>query len=104
MENISFKDLPSFVRTTDINDFVIRDIDRTSRASDVIINTFDSFEQDVLDALSPMLPPIYTVGPLQLLVDQIPNGNLKNIGSNLWEDILSALNGLIQKNQTLWCI
>uniref|UniRef100_A0A6N2L244 Glycosyltransferase N-terminal domain-containing protein n=1 Tax=Salix viminalis TaxID=40686 RepID=A0A6N2L244_SALVM len=87
MENISLKDLPSFViRTTDINDFVIRDIDRTSRASAVIINTFDSFEQDVLDALSPMLPPIYTVGPLQLLVDQIPNGNLKNIGSNLWEE------------------
>uniref|UniRef100_A0A6N2MXX4 anthocyanidin 3-O-glucosyltransferase n=1 Tax=Salix viminalis TaxID=40686 RepID=A0A6N2MXX4_SALVM len=85
MENISLKDLPSFViRTTDINDFVIRDIDRTSRASAVIINTFDSFEQDVLDALSPMLPPIYTVGSNAVI--QIPNGNLKNIGSNLWEE------------------
>ena len=90
MKNIRFRDLPSFVRTTDINDFMlhflIREIDRTSRASAVIINTFDSFEQDVLDALSPIFPPIYTLGPLQLLVDQIPNGNLKNIGSNLWKD------------------
>jgi hypothetical protein len=90
MKNIRLRDLPSFVRTTDINDFMlhflIREIDRTSRASAVIINTFDSFEQDVLDALSPMFPPIYTLGPLQLLVDQIPNGNLKNIGSNLWKD------------------
>jgi hypothetical protein len=66
--------------------FVKREIDRTSRASAVILNTFDSFEQDVLDALSPMFPPIYTVGPLQLLVDQIPNGDLKNIGSNLWKE------------------
>ena len=90
MKNIRLRDLPSFVRTTDINDFMlhflIREIDRTSRASAVIINTFDSFEQDVLDALSPMFPPIYTLGPLQLLVHQIPNGNLKNIGSNLWKD------------------
>ncbi|XP_073261725.1 7-deoxyloganetin glucosyltransferase-like [Populus alba] len=90
MKNIRLRDLPSFVRTTDINDsmlhFAIREIDRTSRASAVIINTFDSFEQDVLDALSPMFPPIYTLGPLQLHVDQIPNGNLKNIGSNLWKD------------------
>jgi hypothetical protein len=90
MKNIRLRDLPSFVRSTDINDFMlhflIREIDRTSRASAVIINTFDSFEQDVLDALSPMFPPIYTLGPLQLLVDQIPNGNLKNIGSNLWKD------------------
>jgi hypothetical protein len=90
MKNIRLRDLPSFVRTTDINDFMlhfpIREIDRTSRASAVIINTFDSFEQDVLNALSPMFPPIYTLGPLQLLVDQIPNGNLKNIGSNLWKD------------------
>jgi hypothetical protein len=82
MKNIRLRDLPSFVRSTDINDFMlhflIREIDRTSRASAVIINTFDSFEQDVLDALYPMFPPIYTFGPLQLLVDQIPNGNLKN--------------------------
>ncbi|KAL9404445.1 hypothetical protein Peur_001417 [Populus x canadensis] len=90
MKDIRLKDLPTFIRTTDVNDvmlqFLKREIDRTSRASAVILNTFDSFEQDVLDALSPMFPPIYTVGPLQLLVDQIPNGDLKNIGSNLWKE------------------
>ncbi|KAJ6302423.1 hypothetical protein OIU77_016499 [Salix suchowensis] len=66
--------------------FVLREIDRTSRASAVIFNTFDSLEQDVLDALSPLFPPICTVGPLQLLVDQIPDGDLKNTGSNLWKE------------------
>jgi hypothetical protein len=45
MKNICFRDIPSFFRTTDINDsmlhFLIREINRTSRASAVIINTFD---------------------------------------------------------------
>ena len=47
----------------------------------MILNTFYSFEQDALDVLSTMFPPIYIVGPLPLLADQISNGNMKNIGS-----------------------
>ncbi|WCJ18728.1 UDP-Glycosyltransferase superfamily protein [Euphorbia peplus] len=90
MKNIQLKDLPSFCRTTEQNDlmfnFLSREIHRTTRASAVIFNTFDAFEQHVLDALSLTLPPIYTIGPLQLLADQFPSTNLQNLGSNLWEE------------------
>ncbi|XP_002525851.2 7-deoxyloganetin glucosyltransferase [Ricinus communis] len=91
MKDIRFRDLPSFIRTTDRNDimlnFVVRELERTSRASAVVFNTFYAFEKDVLDVLSTMFPPIYSIGPLQLLVDQIPiDRNLGNIGSNLWKE------------------
>ncbi|KAK7824697.1 7-deoxyloganetin glucosyltransferase [Quercus suber] len=90
MKNIRLKDFPSFVRTTDENDimlnFKIHETERALRASAVIMNTFDPFEQEALDALSSMLPRIYTVGPLMLLVDQIRDDKLKSIGSNLWKE------------------
>ncbi|KAL4614839.1 hypothetical protein ACB092_07G081800 [Castanea dentata] len=91
MKNICLKDLPSFIRTTDEYDislnYLIRQTERTPRASAIILNTFDTFEQDALDALSSMLPCIYTIGPLLLLADQIEGDNkLKSIGSNLWKE------------------
>ena len=73
IKNICLKDLPSFIRTTDENDislnYLIRQIERAPRASTIILNMFDTFEQDALDALSSMLPCIYIIGPLLLLVD-----------------------------------
>ncbi|KAF2294124.1 hypothetical protein GH714_007684 [Hevea brasiliensis] len=101
MKNIRLRDLPSFIRTTDRNDimlnFLAREIERTSRASAVILNTFEAFERDVLNVLSTMFPPIYTIGPLQLLVDQIPNSILKSIGSNLWKEQPECIDWLDSK-------
>lgn len=39
-----------------------------------------------MDALSPMFPPIYTIGPLSLLVNQVQDNDLQLIGSNLWKE------------------
>ncbi|KAB1206878.1 UDP-glycosyltransferase 85A2 [Morella rubra] len=90
MKNIRLKDRPNFVWTTDENDiminFLIREAERSPRGSAFVLNTFEPFEQDVLDGLSSLLPCIYTVGPLLLLVDQIKDDKLKSIGSNLWKE------------------
>ena len=90
LKNICLKDLPSFIRTTDQDDvslnYLICQTERASRASGIILNTFDTFEQDALDALSSMLPRIYTIGPLVLLANQIKDENLKSIDSNLWKE------------------
>ncbi|KAG6709914.1 hypothetical protein I3842_06G155900 [Carya illinoinensis] len=87
MKNMRLRDLPSFIRTTDENDimvnFLIRETKRTPRASAVILNTFDPFEKDALDALSSLLPRIHNIGPLLLLADQIKDDILKSLGSNL---------------------
>ena len=101
MKNICLKDLPSFIKTTDENDimlnFLIRESERTPRAIAIILNTFDLFEQDVVDALSSMLSHIYTIGPLVLLEDQIKDDNLKSIGSNLWKEELGCVEWLNSK-------
>ena len=101
IKNILLKDLSSFIKTIDENDimlnFLIRESERTPRAIAIILNTFDLFEQDVVDALSSMLSRIYTIGPLVLLEDQIKDDNLKSIGSNLWKEELGCVEWLNSK-------
>ncbi|XVF44793.1 hypothetical protein PTKIN_Ptkin02bG0152600 [Pterospermum kingtungense] len=90
MKNIHIRDLPSFVRATDPKDimlnFLADESDRAPKASAVVVNTFDELEHDVVLALSSKLPAIYTIGPLHLLLKQIPHTPLKSIGSNLWKE------------------
>ncbi|KAL5566970.1 hypothetical protein UlMin_030134 [Ulmus minor] len=91
MKDIRFRDLPSFVRTTDLNEillnFMMVECESSKRASAIILNTYDALEHDVLQALSSILPPIYTIGPLPLLLDNhVTDQNLKSIGSNLWKE------------------
>ncbi|KAL0909079.1 hypothetical protein M5K25_023603 [Dendrobium thyrsiflorum] len=92
MKNIRLKDLPYFVRTTDPDDvffnFLGSSARRVAEAKAIIINTFDELERPVLDALSVLLPPpIYTIGPLNLLSHRFPeNPYLKSTGANLWKE------------------
>ncbi|KAI8550357.1 hypothetical protein RHMOL_Rhmol06G0099500 [Rhododendron molle] len=90
MEGIRLKDFPSFVRTTDPNDFMTQFamtvIDNVRKASAIIFNTLDELEHDVLEPLSSSFPPMYTIGPLHLLVNQIEDDSLNFLGSNLWKE------------------
>ncbi|CAL5332767.1 unnamed protein product [Camellia sinensis] len=101
MYGIRLKDLPSFVRTTQPNDIMIDfilDVAHNARkASAIIFNTFDALEHDVLEGLSTMLPPIYTLGPLQSLLNQIPQNHLNTIGSSLWKEQHDCLSWLDSK-------
>lgn len=88
MKNIRLRDIS--LRTIDPNnpilDFILGELDRASQASAIIFNTFDALEGDVLNALSSIYSRVYAIGPLQLLIDQLPQNNLKSIGSNLWKE------------------
>jgi hypothetical protein len=101
MKGIRLRDLPSFIRTTDPNDimldFPMVESERAQKASALIFNTFDALEHEVLDALSSMFPPIYSIGPLQLLLNQIPASDHKSIGSNLWKEEDGCLEWLDKK-------
>jgi len=61
------------------------------------LNTFDNLEHDVLDAISSVLPPIYSIGPLQLLHNQLGDKDLQSIGSNLWKEETECLEWLDTK-------
>ncbi|MCL7042597.1 hypothetical protein MKW94_024574 [Papaver nudicaule] len=103
MKDIRFRDLPSFVRTTDPNDAFLPaamiEMGRTYDAAALIFNTFDAQEMEVLDAFKSQLqlPPIYTVGPLQFHLNQIPQNESQSLGSNLWKEDRKCLDWLDSK-------
>ena len=77
-------------QTTNPNDILFKltleAMDRVDKASAVVLHTFDELEADVLHALSSMPPPVYTIGPLRLLLNQIPQHPLKSMGYSLWKE------------------
>ncbi|XP_057470256.1 7-deoxyloganetin glucosyltransferase-like isoform X2 [Actinidia eriantha] len=101
MKGIRLKDLPTFIRTTDPNDimvaYALEVVDISHKASAMVFNTFDALEHDVLEALSTMFPPIYALGPLQLLLNQIPENDLDSIRSSLWKEEAECLTWLDSK-------
>ncbi|KAG5111135.1 hypothetical protein JHK82_040358 [Glycine max] len=90
IKEIRLKDIPSFVRTTNPDEFMLDFIQwecgRARRASAIILNTFDALEHDVLEAFSSILPPVYSIGPLNLHVKHVDDKELNAIGSNLWKE------------------
>ncbi|XP_030440033.1 7-deoxyloganetin glucosyltransferase-like [Syzygium oleosum] len=102
MRNIRLRDFPSFIRTTDPEDLMVNflsvEAERAKRASAIVLNTFDPLEHEVLDALKAMFPPIYTLGPLHLLTEQLPDNDIRSIGSNLWKEELGCLEWLNSKS------
>ena len=104
MKGIRLRDMPSFLRTTDREDIMLNfpmvEAERAQKASAIVLNTFDSLEQEVLNALSSsMLPPIYTIGPLQLLLSHGPvDNNMDSINTSLWKEELDFLDWLNSKD------
>ncbi|QHN87942.1 hypothetical protein HN51_042084 [Arachis hypogaea] len=92
IKEIRLRDIPSFIRTTDPNDimlnFFLREMERSQRACAIIINTFDALEGDILEAFSSInsLPPVYSIGPMDFLLNHITDHELNKIGSNLWKE------------------
>ncbi|KAK1575157.1 hypothetical protein Q3G72_003092 [Acer saccharum] len=90
MKDIRLRDIPSFVRTTDPDcfmlEFLIHETTRARKASAIILNTFDDLEHEMLGAFKSILPPVYSIGPLHLRINQLPDNDLKQIGSNLWKE------------------
>ncbi|VAI69256.1 unnamed protein product [Triticum turgidum subsp. durum] len=91
-KDMRLRDLPTFLRATDPDDimfnFFVHETAAMSQASAVVINTWDELDSPLLDAMSKLLPPIYTVGPLHLTVrNNVPEESpLAGIGSNLWKE------------------
>jgi len=100
MKAIQLKDFP-FIRTTCENDlslnFVIGVAETSVKAQAIAFHTFDALELDVLDGLSTIFPRVYSIGPFQLLLNQIQDDGLKSIGYNLWKEESECLQWLDNK-------
>ncbi|KAI3970259.1 hypothetical protein MKX01_023906 [Papaver californicum] len=92
--NIRLMDFPALARITDPNDkmidYILGEIENARKSSGIILNTFDELENEVVDAMRSgnlSLPPIFTLGSLHSLIDQIQQTDeLKSVGSNLWKE------------------
>ncbi|XP_027332137.1 7-deoxyloganetin glucosyltransferase-like [Abrus precatorius] len=101
IKEIRLRDIPSFIRTTDSDDlmldFLTLECKRAQNASAIVLNTFDALEHDVLEAFSSLLPPVYSIGPLNLLLNDVTDEGLKAIESNLWKEEPECLEWLDTK-------
>ncbi|CAA6658841.1 unnamed protein product [Spirodela intermedia] len=83
-------DIPTIIRPTNSDaimlKFALRETEKASRASAIILNTFESLEGPVLKAMDRILPPIYHVGPLSVLSQQVAKSLQAIMGSNLWKE------------------
>ncbi|XP_020207847.1 linamarin synthase 1 [Cajanus cajan] len=100
MKDIRLKDLPSFIRVTNLDDIMFDFMGSGSqnclRSSAIIINSFQDLEEEALDALRANNPNIYNIGPLQLLGTNFPDKEkgFKLNGSSLWKNDSKCLEWL----------
>jgi hypothetical protein len=77
--------------------FIKAESERAKKASAIVLNTYDALEHEGLVSLASMLPPVYSIGPLHLLLNQVTDSDLKLIGSNLWIEESGCLEWLDSK-------
>ncbi|XP_066321916.1 7-deoxyloganetin glucosyltransferase-like [Miscanthus floridulus] len=74
-KHMRLRDFPNFIYTMQRGDilleFVMHEVSRANAATAVILNTFDELEPTALDAMRAILPPVYTIGPLSLLLERL---------------------------------
>ncbi|XP_052196288.1 linamarin synthase 2-like [Diospyros lotus] len=107
MHNIRLRDFPSFVRTTDPDDFMFYFLGESAqncfKGSAIIFNTFDALEHQVLQAISSQFPRIYTAGPLSLLQKQLTDdqtqtrSQVHSLHLSLWKEDTRCLQWLDQR-------
>lgn len=95
MRNIRFKDLPSFIMTTDPHDILLNylrdEAQNCLKSSAMIINTFTELERQVLEAIEARHPNIYVTGPLSLMEKTIPENELSSFRPSLWKEEFHCL-------------
>ncbi|KAJ1394356.1 UDP-glycosyltransferase family, conserved site [Sesbania bispinosa] len=100
MKDIRLKDIPSFIRVTNLNDIMFNFLGSEARnclrSSSIIINTFEDLEGEALNALRAKNPNIYSIGPLHMLGRNFPEKERGFIssGSSLWKSDSKCLKWL----------
>ncbi|KAJ1410265.1 UDP-glucuronosyl/UDP-glucosyltransferase [Sesbania bispinosa] len=100
MKNIRLKDLPNFIRVTNLDDqqfeFVGSEAQNCWRSSGIIINTFQELESEALDFIMTKNPNVYSIGPLSLLGRHFMEKEYKSPYSSLWKNDSKCIHWLDQ--------
>ncbi|CAN6238431.1 unnamed protein product [Urochloa humidicola] len=101
-KHMRLRDFPTFIYTMQRGDilleFMMREVARADAADAVILNTFDELEPAALDAMRAILPPVYTIGPLGLVLDRLAGdadaAALATVRASLWKEDLTCVRWL----------
>ncbi|KAI3512948.1 hypothetical protein L1887_20271 [Cichorium endivia] len=93
MKEIRLRDLPEHVlgagpKSTAL-EFMVQAAREADKVSHMIIHTFEQLESSLIQELNSMFPNVYTIGPLQLLLNQMSQKETKNStfnGYSLWKE------------------
>ena len=100
VKGLRLKHFP-FIETTDPDDiifnFLVGAAETSVKARAIAFHTFDALEPEALGALSTIFSHVYSIGPLQLFLNQIEENSLKSIGSSLWKEESKCLQWLDTK-------
>ncbi|XP_023768837.1 UDP-glycosyltransferase 85C2 isoform X1 [Lactuca sativa] len=106
LEGFRLKDIPAYIRPTrypndaDYN-YVIQSIKATRKVPNIILHTFEELESKVIKALQLTIPRVYTIGPLELLLNPIQleeeTKKLDIKGYSLWKEEDGCLKWLESK-------
>ncbi|MBA0729053.1 hypothetical protein Golax_000080, partial [Gossypium laxum] len=98
MPNMCIKDIPSFIRTTDLDDIMLNFVMEVSQeclnSSSIIFNTFNEFDKEVLQVLASKSSNIYAIGPLTLLNKNFLKIHHHSLNSSLWKEDTSCIKWL----------
>uniref|UniRef100_A0A7N1A3X6 Glycosyltransferase n=1 Tax=Kalanchoe fedtschenkoi TaxID=63787 RepID=A0A7N1A3X6_KALFE len=91
MPNMRLKDLPSFMRVTNLDDIMFnylgKSCQQSLKSSAILFNTFYEFEEQVLEAIKKLHSNIYAAGPLSLLLRHIHGTeNYGSVNPSLWKE------------------
>ncbi|XP_050210273.1 7-deoxyloganetin glucosyltransferase-like [Mercurialis annua] len=101
MKGAKVRDLSEFSKTKDeIN--VMEDSskggrERDSMASAIIFHTFDALESQILKDVAAFFKRVFSISPLQLFLDQIPDEQYSSIECNLWNEDAGCIKWLDSK-------
>lgn len=94
------RDLPGICRRQPddpLSQFFIEETKAMTRASALILNTFDDLEAPILSHIAPLFPKVYTIGPLNALLRSRLGDDLSlslSSSSSLWEADRSCIKWL----------
>ncbi|KAJ0795185.1 putative UDP-glucuronosyl/UDP-glucosyltransferase, UDP-glycosyltransferase family [Helianthus annuus] len=104
MNGIRLRDLPEHILGVGPKahalKFMVETVVEADKASHMIFHTFDGLESSIIRELKSMFPKIYTIGPLQLLLNQIrekESNNSNFSGYSLWKEEPECLQWLQSK-------
>ncbi|XP_071733325.1 UDP-glycosyltransferase 85C1-like [Rutidosis leptorrhynchoides] len=90
MEHTRLKDLPDVIFTADPNcislKYYLKMAQEVDKVSHMIINTFQELEASLVKEIRSIVPNIYTVGPLQLLLNKVTEKETYFSSYSLWNE------------------